>query len=297
MKISSPISFSIAIALSASVAPAIATEGPVGAPNGADGFFAGALPPAGTYNLAFANYYRANRFNGSNGDSVLPNFSDTAKIFADKILHMTDTHFLGGQVGIYGAVALADINLQVAPGVSDSRTGLLDPEGGVIVAWHSPEFHWYGLATVVVPFGAYEKTRLINLTNNYTTFRPQFGISYLPASGLDLSARVTYSFNTTNKATDYKSGQYFHTDFNAGYPVYGGWKAGLQGYYLHQTTNDTQNGVKVGDGNRANVLALGPGLIYQIAGGSTIEFRYLMETSVKNRTQGDSTWVKAVFAF
>jgi hypothetical protein len=297
MKISSSLSLCVAVTLSAFVVPALATEGPVGGPNGADGFFVGALPPAGTYNLMFANYYRANRFNDSNGHSELPNFSETAKIFADKVLHMTDTHFLGGQVGFYGAAGIADIDLQVAPGVTDSRAGLLDPEGGVMVAWHAPELHWFGLATVVVPFGEYDKTRLINLTNNYATFRPQFGITYLPASGLDLSTRMTYSINARNKATDYKSGQYFHADFNAGYPLYAGWKAGLQGYYLHQTTNDKQNGATVGDGNRASVLALGPGLIYEIAGGSMIEVRYLVETSAKNRTQGDSTWIKAAFKF
>lgn len=148
-----------------------------------------------------------------------------------------------------------------------------------------------------MPFGSYDKTRIINLTNGYTTFRPQFGITWLPASGLDLSTRVTYSFNNTNKTTDYKSGQYFHADFNAGYPIGAGFKLGLQGYYLHQTTDDKQGGAKVGDGNRANVLALGPGLFFQSAAGNAIEVRYLTESDVKNRAQGSSTWVKAVFKF
>ena len=71
--------------------------------------------------------------------------------------------------------------------------------------------------------------------------------------------RWTYSVNTRNKDTDYHSGQYLHADFNAGLPLAAGWKLGLQGYYLHQTTDDERNGARVGsDGNRARVLALLP---------------------------------------
>jgi hypothetical protein len=288
MKLNTLLQASIAIAASAAALPTFATETPVGTPNGADGFFAGALPPAGTYNLLFGNYYRANRYNDGNGNSVVPGFSETAKVIADKILHMTDMHIAGGQVGFYGALALEDVEFAGGTAIE----GLSDPEGGVIVGWHSGDLHYYGLATVVVPFNGGK------LSNHYTTFRPQMGISYLPASGLDVSARLTYSFNTTNKEDDYKSGQYFHTDFNVGYPIGAGFKAGLQGYYLHQTTNDTKNGVKVGpDGDRGNVLALGPGVIYAPAGGPSIELRYLTEMNVKNRPQGTSTWVKAVWAF
>ena len=297
MKSSRTLALGLATALSAAIPSAFATEGPVGAPNGADGFLAGALPPAGTYNLFFANYYRANRFNDSHGDAELPGFSETAKVFADKVLHMTDTQFLGGQVGIYGAAAVAAVDLNLGAIGQDTRTGLLDPEGGVIVGWHAPELHWYGLATVVVPFGSYDKTRLINLSNGYTTFRPQFGISWLPASGLDMSARLTYSFNNTNKATDYKSGQWMHADFNVGYPIGAGFKAGLQGYYMRQTTDDKKAGATVGDGNRARALGIGPGVIYQSPSGISVETRYLMETAARNHTQGDSLWVKAVWKF
>jgi hypothetical protein len=272
-----------------------ATEGPVGTPNGADGFLAGALPPPGTYNLAFGNHYRATRLNDGDGNSMLPGFKTSATVLADKVLHMTNEQWLGGQVGLYGAVALADIKVRIQPGVDDHRIGLLDPEAGVLVGWHGEEFHAYGLGTVVVPVGSYDKNRLINLTNNYWTLRPQFGWSYLPASGIDVSMRWTYSLNTRNRDTGYHSGQYLHADFNAGLPLAQGWKLGLQGYYLHQTTDDKLNGVRVGsDGNRARVLALGPGLFYQ-GKSASVEFKLLNETQARNRSSGRSAWLKVVW--
>ena len=290
-------SLAAALGLCFAAAAVQATENPVGAPNGADGFLAGALPPAGTYSLLFGNHYHASSYRGSSGASVLPGFSSTANVIADKVLHMTDAQFLGGQVGLYGAVAYADIKVNLGNGATDKRSGLLDPEGGVIVGWHTPEFHWYGLATVVVPLGSYDKNRIINLSSNYYTFRPQVGFSYLPASGLDVSARFSYIFNTKNNATDYQSGQWLHSDFNVGFKLADGWKLGLQGYYLHQTTDDKQGGAKVGpDGNRVNKLAFGPGLLYQ-GKSASIEVRYLTESQVKNGSKGNSAWVKAVWAF
>lgn len=272
-----------------------ATEGPVGTPNGADGFLAGALPPPGTYNLAFGNHYRATRLNDGDGNSMLPGFKTSATVLADKVLHMTDAQWLGGQVGLYGALALADIKVQITPGLDDHRSGFLDPEGGVIVGWHGQELHGYALATVVVPVGSYDKNRLINLTNNYWTVRPQFGLSWLPASSVDLSTRITYSVNTRNKDTDYRSGQYLHADFNAGFPLAEGWKLGLQGYYLRQTTDDRQGGERVGgDGHRAQVLALGPGLLYQ-GKAASVEFKVLRETQARYRSSGSSAWLKVVW--
>ena len=287
----------VASMLTAGLRPALATENAVSTPNGADGFLAGALPPPGVYNLFFGNYYQSTRLNDNNGNSALPGFKITAKTVADKVVLMTNQTMLGGQVGFYGALGLQNIRIDM-PGLSDSRTGLNDIEGGMGVAWHPAEdLHWYGLVSVIAPTGAYDAKRLVNLGSNYTTIRPQFGISYIPKSGLDLSARLTYSFPKENKATNYRSGQYFHVDYNAGFALSDSWKLGLQGYYLQQTTDDKFNGAVVGpDGNRARVLAIGPGVVYQ-SQGVPYELKYLKETLARNRPSGDSVWMKVALKF
>lgn len=265
-------------------------------PNGADGFMAGALPPPGTYGLAFLNNYKGDRFNDSNGNSSVPGFSVKANVAALKIVHMTNTPVYGGLLGFYGALPLVDQTVKAA-GRSDSRTGLGDLELGSLVAWHKNDWHWYGLLAVVAPTGLYNKDRLANIGSNYTTIRPQFGWTYAPANGLDISSRMTYSFNTRNNATNYKSGQYFEADYNVGYAFVPNFKVGLQGYYFQQITNDEQNGLKVGsNGNKGRVLAIGPGLFYQ-ASFASFELKYLTETMVENRVQGKSLWFKSVFSF
>lgn len=101
---------------------------------------------------------------------------------------------------------------------------------------------------------------------------------------------------TRNKATDYRTGQEFHTDFAVAYnfnPV----TVGLNGYYYKQMTDDKQNGVSVGDdGYKGETLALGPVVRYQ-AGKVPISFQYQHEMFAHNRPQGDNFWLKAAFRF
>jgi hypothetical protein len=48
---------------------------------------------------------------------------------------------------------------------------------------------------------------------NFWTFEPDFGFTYLnPKSGWEISSAVGMDFNSTNRATDYKSGDDFHFD-------------------------------------------------------------------------------------
>lgn len=273
-----------------------ATEAPVGPPNGADAFLAGALPPPGTYGVLFLDQYNANQFNDGNRNSVVPNFNANVSVVALKVLHMTGSTVGGGQLGFYGALPLINQSLSAA-GASDSRSGIGDVEMGPVLGWHEGDLHWYALATLVTPTGAYDKGRMVNLSSNYVTFRPQFAISYLSKSGLDLSARLNYSFNSKNQATDFQSGQYFGVDYNIGFAINESLKIGLQGYYLHQTTDDQQGGVKVGpNGNRANVMAYGPGIFYQ-GKSASIEVKYLTETEVENRPQGNLLQLKTVWRF
>jgi hypothetical protein len=48
-----------------------------------------------------------------------------------------------------------------------------------------------------------------NIGKNYNTVRPIFCYSYAPENGLDLSTKISYSFNTENDDTHYRSGDYF----------------------------------------------------------------------------------------
>jgi len=152
---------------------------------GAEGFLAGALPPAGFYGLVYVNHYRADRFNDGHGDEMIPDFKVRATAVVARGVWMADTSFLGGQPGFYAAVPFVHASVDAA-GASDSHTGLGDIELAPLVAWHfSPELHAAFAPAIVVPSGSYDKDRMVNTGNNYTTFRPVFVFSYLGANGID----------------------------------------------------------------------------------------------------------------
>lgn len=264
---------------------------------GAEGFLAGALPPPGTYGLVYATHYSASRFNDKDGNSAIPDFKVKANVLVGRLVHMTGTTVLGGQLGYYGVLPLVDLKVNAA-GASDSRTAAGDIEAAPLVAWHGLQWHTAAALALVLPTGSYDKTRMANPGNNITTLRPVFVASYLTEGGLDLSTKLTYSINRENGDTRYKSGQYLHADFNAGLRVAPEWQVGLQGYLIHQTTDDKLNGVKVGsDGNRTRVFAFGPAVRWQTSPTApSVEVRWLKETGARNHTEGSALWIKAVWA-
>lgn len=286
-----------AATLLALTAGAQATEGGgTTAAAGAEGFLAGALPPAGLYGLIYVNHYSANRFNGDGGASLIPGFKVRANVVVPRLVYMPDQQVLGGQLGFYGVLPLVSVKVDAA-GASGSHTGLGDIEVAPLIAWHhSPQLHTAAALAVVLPTGDYDKNRMVNTGNHITTLRPVFVASWLDGS-LDASTKVTYSINRKNSATDYQSGQYLHADYNLGLRVAPAWQLGLQGYLIHQTTDDKAGGASVGaDGFRTRAFALGPALRWQTAPTSpSLEARVLKETGARYHSEGTSLWLKAVF--
>ena len=75
----------------------------------------------------------------------------------------------------------------------------------------------------------------------------------------------------------------------------GNWGLGVNGYFLKQLSDDKQGGVKVGtDGNRGQVLAIGPCVKYQSATGAVFVGQWQHETHVENRFGGDKVWLKLI---
>ncbi|HMC45002.1 MAG TPA: transporter [Caballeronia sp.] len=264
---------------------------------GAEGFLAGALPPAGLYGVLYYDHYHASRFNDGNGHSSVPGFGLTADVVIPRLVYMSELTVLGGRVGGYALVALPSLNLNVA-GTSSSRAGIGDTVVGPMLHWGAGgALQTVAALDLSLPTGRYDKNSALNLGKNYTSVRPIFAVSYLPSNGLEASAKFTYTFNTKNNATDYLSGQLFHFDYSISYAISSAAKLGINGYFIKQTTDDQQYGQEVGsDGFRGQALAIGPAFHYQFSRFG-IEVRALKEYAVRNRPAGESLWTKAVFAF
>lgn len=66
------------------------------------------------------------------------------------------------------------------------------------------------------PTGSYRATRLFNPGVNHWTFSPIIGATYITNSGFEISTSIEIDQNTTNHATNYRSGTGFRQEFAIG---------------------------------------------------------------------------------
>lgn len=272
-------------------------------PNGAENWYAGAVPPPGNYFINYFGYY-GGKLKDQDGDnlSVGGKTPEVGAIFdALRFLQVTDYKLLGANWGWHVIVPVVHQRLDIAPlGGRASETGLGDITlGPLILAWHhNPEWHTVVGFDINLPTGAYDETDpRQRIGANYYSFEPVFAVSYLGSNGWEASGKFMYNFKTRNDDTDYESGDEFHMDYLVGKHS-GPWGFGVSGYFLKQTTSDKQNGSKVGpDGNKGQVFAIGPSVMYQTAGKAIFVGQWQHETNVENRFGGDKFWFKAIIPF
>lgn len=289
-----------ALALVVSLFPALTAQATEGGgshyPNGAEDFMAGALPPPGTYFINYLSWYSANSFRGEGGHK-LPDFQLDVVADTLRMVHVTDYKVLGANWALHGFLPLVNVDVSPIPGLSDSRFGLgdiiIDP---FILGWHGKNWHITTGLDIYVPTGSYDKHKLANIGRNYWSFEPVVAFTYLSDDGLELSAKLMYDFNTKNDDTDYQSGQEFHLDYTLGYHT-GPWSLGVGGYYYQQSTDDELHGDRFGDhGFKGKAFAVGPQVKYGYK-NMAFTLKYLFETEVENRPEGNGLWFKFLYAF
>lgn len=284
----------LASALSLSpLTAAQATEGGGGAyANGAESFMTGALPPPGFYALSYNQYYSAGEF--KNDLPPFADFSVTSAATIFRAVYVTDVSILGGTWAMHAFLPFAKVGLTLG-GASDSGSGvgdiIIDP---FIVGWHFGEFHVVTGLDIYLPTGSYDKSRMVNIGRNYTTFTPVLGITWLNEEGYEASAKIMYDINTENAATDYTSGDELHADFIVA-KHWGPLAVGLGGYAYQQVTGDSGAGAVLGD-FKGRAFALGPQLSYG-AGNLMVTAKYQDEFEVENRPEGDKFWLNLTLAF
>ena len=260
---------------------------------GAEGMMAGALPPPGVYLLTYYQNYHAGQL-----DNGPPDFHLDANALIPRLVWMTEQNYLGGQLGFYAAQPLVDLRLNIN-GMSDHNAALGDLILGSMLGWHQGNHHWIGAIETVLATGQYDTPTsaqpvVANIGKNYNTIRPIIAYTYAPANGLDISTKLSYSFNDENDDTHYKSGAYFAGDYSLGYKLNDHVKLAIEGYAFKQVKSDHLNGDDIGQ--KGQVLAVGPAIQYQDRNWS-IEAKYLKETNVENRPEGHTGLLKFIWAF
>jgi hypothetical protein len=283
-------------------APGWAKEGSDQYPNGAENWYAGAVPPAGRYYINYFGFYSGKLKNGSGANVWLGGTAPSvdATFDAFRFLQMTHLKLVGADYGMHVIVPVVHQSVDLNGTAGNSGIGdiVVDP---FVFAWHHPQSHAVTAMDVVLPTGYYDRNDArVSLGANYYSFEPLFAVSYLPHSGWEASAKLMYNLKTTNPATSYHSGQEFHTDYAAGKHMRD-WMVGGTGYFVQQTTDDSVSGQTEpavpgmwDEGRRGRVLATGPSVGYTNRRHMIFMADWQHETLVANRFGGDKLWFKAI---
>jgi hypothetical protein len=231
--------------------------------------------------------------------------------FADAITATYRTSFalLGGEYA-FGAivpVGWIDVDATLAGGGTTSGTasGLGDAVlYPFMLGWIAPhDVRLEARLGVYAPIGRYDAGSIANVSKNYWTFEPAFGVSYLDGgSGLEASGFAGIDFNTKNTATDYLTGIQLHADATMAkhFALFGGTSGlGVSGFWYQQVTADTGSGARLGD-FKGRAMGAGPVVSYATnIGGldTTFELKWLPKFHVKNRVEGNALWFKVRAAF
>lgn len=289
----------IALAAIAVTTATQATEGggsiyPVGNEN----FTCCALPPPGLYGMVYGQSLTADKVRDNDGNVVTPStFKVRATAIAPRIVWVSKEQVAGGSFGLHTIIPLVNLDVNVAPGISQSKSGLGDVVFGPFVGWHHrPNLHSVAAVDFFAPTGEYKKGDLANIGRNYWSAQLIYGTSWIDPSGLNADAKVMYTFNRKNKDTQYHSGQELIIDYSLGWGFGNGLTAGVGGYLYQQTTNDTQNGVTIAN-NKGHALAIGPSIRYDSNKGWFVTAKYQIDTQVRNRAESQAFWLKVVAPF
>lgn len=267
-----------------------AKEGGDQYPNGAEGFMAGALPPAGHYFINYAGYYGGTMHdpNGNKVDGV----KVKAWFDALRYINVTKYKILGGDYTWHAILPLVSQEI-TTPAASESVKGLGDMTiGPFFLGWHWDEWHMLTGLDINLPTGRYDiNNGQRSIGANYISYEPVLAFTYRNAEGWEASAKLMYNIKQENDDTKYQSGDEFHMDYTVG-KHQGDWSYGLGGYYLTQTEDDELNGVKL-DNSRGKVFAIGPQVAYNYKGMSFV-FKWHHETSIENRFGGNKVFFKFI---
>lgn len=252
----------------------------------------GLLPPPGLY---FANDFDIVNGTIRNGDGhSVANIN--AFVELPQLLYNPGIRIFGASYAFLIVTPISGVHIR-SPWGTENAGGAFNPYVAPLnLSWTlSPNLFVSASFGVYLPVGAYSVSAPLNIANNFTTFEPALGVTYLK-DGWDLSASFRSDFNTENQATHYHSGDIFSVDYTVA-KTFGHWTAGLGGYSVDQFTDDTVLGATVpaspvnGLGRRVFKTALGPIVGYSF-GKSSIQISYLHDVAGQNYGAGDNVFLR-----
>jgi len=268
---------------------------------GAEGWFAGMVPPPGWHLLDYGLYYTADGFNDGNGDEItgehpLAGFETT--IWADVIrpIYVSNLKIFGGSQFTHLVLPIVDMEIE-SNVLDDSDTGLADIYFSPFLAsWHSQIWHWAGGLDIIWPTADYDHNDVVHLGNDHITLEPAMAVTGLWPNGWTVSAKVMYDYHFEHDSIDYTSQQQIHTDFQAGKLLNQQWGVGVNGYWIQGLEDDERDGKEVPD-SQEFAFALGPGVLFKPNAQTALILKSMFELETESRPEGVATWLRLIYSF
>jgi len=258
-------------------------------PPGTEGLNGASLPPPGWYIRDYNWAYVADQVNNSAGVSAgPPNFQAVTYANVPRAIWITDTKFLGGNLGVDALLPLLyeSVSYQTKAGTYNSSTfGIGDFFAEGTLSWHPKQFDFSAGCGLWMPTGDSAKPPTTRVGSGFWTPMLTAGGTWYPdaAKTWSLSALSRYEFNTEDRDTHDTPGEAYTLEWGIGKAVLKTVNAGLVGYYQEKVTRDT--GPATGLPNE--VAAIGPEVNVAIPSFMlSVSLRYEYEFLAENRAQG-----------
>ncbi len=263
-------------------------------PSGVNTALTALYPPSGAtefYN--FNLFYNVSKYASTANNPIIPSLH--TNIFAEALRVNHTWLDLTPSITFGSGFALNAVYQDLNVGGQRFRSGIQLSDPAIIpynFGFHVLPDLWVAHIFNIFPgIGQYSRNDALNQGVGYSTFAPEVALTYLPGK-VEIGFDAHYDFNTKNTHTNYQSGNFLNVDYNIGYrPIDSlpGLQVGVSGFFLKQLQDDTLNGTRVGDGNRAQAFAYGPLIRYDIGHGGLL-LKWQHETDVQNRTKGERIW-------
>jgi hypothetical protein len=256
---------------------------------GVEGIKGASLPPPGLYFRDYNVGYYATRANDPLGhDASPPNLEAVTYANVPRVIWISETKFLGGNVGVDALLPLIyqKVTAGNPPGSSDTF-GVGDFFAESTLSWHPSRWDISAALGVWAPTGdSGPGTTRAGL--GYWTPMLTAGATYYfdPEKTWAVSALNRYEFNTEQRDTHITPGQAYTLEWGLSKTFNKTIDVGAVGYYQQQVTRD--RGLPAGaPTDRDRVAAIGPEVSVAFPKPMVfVSFRYLYEFMAEARAQG-----------
>jgi hypothetical protein len=268
-------------------------------------------PPAGPgfYFTQYFTYYHATKLTDSSGNEALPSFAGetlNVYLFLSQFIYQSNHDvLLGGKWGLDFIIPVVVTDLSYSNSLSvfpqNNGAGLGDVLVGPFLQWdpiplgsNGPLFMHRIELQMLLPTGKYDSNKEVNPGSNFFSLDPYWAATLFITPRWEFSTRVHYLWNSTNGdpnrafagADNTRAGQAVHLNFASSYEILEKrLHAGVNGYYLKQTTDTQVDGNDV-PGSKEQVLGIGPGFVFHWSQDTHFFVNVYFETAAENRPEG-----------